>query len=104
MREERRNRFFSPSSLLPPPPPLLPPPSQSLIPPNFLRGWLMPPQKTRPQREKELPALPATPTGREELQRLESRCLAASGRLRPASTSVITYILVHEREQGLVRS
>jgi hypothetical protein len=64
----------------------------------------MPPQKTLQQREKELRALLATPMGREELQQLESRCQAASGRLRPASTSVITYILVHERAQGLLRS
>ena len=64
----------------------------------------MPPQKTLQQREKELRALLATPTGREELQQLESRCQAASGRLRPAGTSVITFILVHEREQGLLHS
>jgi hypothetical protein len=64
----------------------------------------MPPQKTLQQREKELRALLATPAGREELQQLEARCQAASGRLRPAGTSVITYILVHEREQGLLHS
>ena len=64
----------------------------------------MPPQKTLQQREKELRALLATPAGREELQQLESRYQATSGRLRPARTSVITYILVHEREQGLLHS
>ena len=64
----------------------------------------MPPQKTLQQREKELRALLATPSGREELQQLESRYQAASGRLRPARTSVITYILVHERGQDLLRS
>ena len=63
----------------------------------------MPPQKTLQQRENELRALLATPTGREELQQLESRYQATSGRLRPARTSVITYILVHEREQSLLR-
>ena len=62
----------------------------------------MPPPKTLPQREKELQALLATPAGREELQGLESRYQAASGRLRPTSTSIITYILVYEREQGLL--
>ena len=62
----------------------------------------MPPQKTLQQREKELRALLATPAGRQELQHLESRCQAASGRLRPGRTSVITYILVHEREKGLI--
>jgi hypothetical protein len=60
--------------------------------------------KTLQQREKELRALLATPYGRKELQQLESRYQAASGRLRPARTSVITYILVHERQQGLLRS
>ena len=62
------------------------------------------PQKTLPQREQELQALLATPAGREELHALEARYQAASGRLRPGKTSIITYILVHEREQGLLRS
>jgi hypothetical protein len=61
-------------------------------------------KKTLQQREKELQALLATTTGREELQELESRYLAASGRLRPARVSVITSILVHEREQGWISS
>ena len=64
----------------------------------------MPPQKTLQQREMELQALLATPSGREELQQLESRYQAASGRPRPARTSLITYILVHEREQDLLHS
>jgi hypothetical protein len=59
-------------------------------------------KKTLPEREKELRQLLATPAGREELQGLASRYGAASGRLRPAGTSVVTYILVHEREQGLI--
>ena len=62
----------------------------------------MSPQKTLQQREKELRALLATPAGRQELEQLEARCQAVSGRLRPTSTSVITYILVHERGQGLI--
>ena len=66
--------------------------------------WLMPPRKTLQEREKEMQALLATPTGREQLRQLESRCQSRSGRLRPANTSVITYILVHEREQDLLRS
>jgi hypothetical protein len=57
---------------------------------------------TLQEREKELRSLIATPAGREELQELASRYHAASGKLRPAGTSVITYILVHEREQGLI--
>ena len=58
--------------------------------------------KTLQQRQAELQALLATPAGREELQRLESRYRETGGRLRPAGTSVITYILVHERERGLI--
>ena len=54
------------------------------------------------EREKELRSLFATPAGREELQKLASRYHAASGKLRPAGTSVITYILVQERQQGLI--
>jgi hypothetical protein len=62
----------------------------------------MAPKKTLSQREKELQALLTTPAGREELQQLGSRYYAAGGRPRPARTSVITYILVRERELGLV--
>ena len=58
--------------------------------------------KTLQQRQAELQALLATPAGREELQGLESRYRAEGGKLRPARTSVITYILVHERAQGLI--
>ena len=54
------------------------------------------------ERVNELRSLLATPAGREELQELASRYHAASGKLRPAGTSVITYILVHERQQGLI--
>jgi hypothetical protein len=54
------------------------------------------------ERERELRSLLATSAGREELQKLASRYQAASGKLRPAGTSVITYILVHERQQGLI--
>ncbi len=64
----------------------------------------MTPKKTLQEREKELQALLTTPPGREELRELSSRYHPASGRLRPAKTSVITYILVHERGQGLIRS
>jgi len=60
------------------------------------------PKKTLPQREKELQALLANPEGRKELQELECRYHAAGGRVRPERASVITYILVYEREQGLI--
>jgi hypothetical protein len=59
-------------------------------------------KKTLRERQKELQLLLATPEGRAELQELASRYSAASGRLRPAGTSPITYILVHERSQGLI--
>ena len=62
----------------------------------------MTPKKTLEERENELRSLLATPVGKEELQELASRYSAASGKLRPAGTSAITYILVHEREQGLI--
>jgi hypothetical protein len=57
--------------------------------------------KTREVREKELQALIATPEGRAELERLASRYEEA-GRRRSMRSSVITYILVHEREKGLI--
>ena len=63
----------------------------------------MNPQKTLREREKELQALLATPAGRETLQKLGSRYSEAAGRMRPVKASVITYILVYERERGLIR-
>ena len=63
----------------------------------------MPPTKTLQERQQELQALLTTPAGREELYALASRYHAASGRLRPGKTSVITYIVVHERDRGLIR-
>ncbi len=62
----------------------------------------MSPRKTLQEREQELRPLLATPAGRDELQELAARYYAASGRLRPAGTSAITYILVYERELGLI--
>ena len=61
-------------------------------------------RKTLQEREKELRALLATPAGRKELQELESRYCAAAGRLKPPGKSVITYILVYEREHNLLSS
>jgi hypothetical protein len=58
--------------------------------------------KTREVREKELQALMRTPEGREELETLASRYQSDGGRDRPGRNSVITYILVHEREKGLI--
>jgi hypothetical protein len=62
----------------------------------------MPPTKTLRQREKELQALLVTAEGRAELQELADRYRAAGGRVRPERTSIITYLLVHERERGLI--
>jgi hypothetical protein len=62
----------------------------------------MSPKKTLHEREHELRSLLATLAGREELQQLASRYYVAGGRLKPAGTSAITYILVYEREQGLI--
>ena len=62
----------------------------------------MTPKKSLPQRERELQSLLATPQGRDELQELASRYSAASGKVRPEDASIITYILVYERERGLI--
>jgi hypothetical protein len=58
--------------------------------------------KTVRQRELELQALLATPAGRKELEELEARYQEAGGRPKPGRTSTITYLLVYEREQGLI--
>jgi hypothetical protein len=58
--------------------------------------------KTRLEREKELQALMRTTEGRAELESLADRYQSDGGRARPDRTSVITYILVHERQLGLV--
>jgi hypothetical protein len=63
---------------------------------------MMAPKKTVQEREKELRLLLATPAGRFELQELASRYSTASGKLKPAGRSAITFILVHERDQGLI--
>jgi hypothetical protein len=62
----------------------------------------MPAKKTLQEREKELQSRLANPAGRKELQDLASQYDAASGKVKPLRRSVITYILVHERERGLI--
>lgn len=59
---------------------------------------------TLQEREKELQSLLADPAGRKKLQELESKYYAASGRPKAAKASVITYILVYERQRGLISS
>jgi len=44
----------------------------------------------------------ATPEGKAELRDLESRYAQASGRPRLGKRSIITYILVYEREHGVI--
>lgn len=62
----------------------------------------MPQKKTLHERQKELQGLLATPAGRQELQALVARYVAASNSPAPSRKSPITYILVHERLQGLL--
>ncbi len=59
-------------------------------------------KKTRQERETELRFLMASPPGRAEFDQLASSYCAKSGRPLVAGKSVITYILVHEREAGLI--
>jgi hypothetical protein len=54
------------------------------------------------QREHELQSLMATVEGRAELLALAARYNAEGGQLRPEKSSVITYILVYERQRGLI--
>jgi hypothetical protein len=58
--------------------------------------------KTLQEREKELQALIRTPEGRQELEALACLYQSEGGQGRPSRTSVITYILVHERSHGLI--
>jgi hypothetical protein len=58
--------------------------------------------KTLRARELELQHLMATPEGRRQLQELANLYQDAGGRARHEKASVITYILVHERQQGLI--
>ena len=59
-------------------------------------------KKSLREREIELQTLLASPAGREELRSLASRYSAGNGRVKPEGASVVTYILVHEREHGLI--
>ncbi len=59
-------------------------------------------KKTLQEREKELQTLLATSAGKAEIQQLEARYRNAGGKDRAAKASVITYILVYERQHGLI--
>ena len=58
--------------------------------------------KTLKEREKELQALLATREGNAQLEALADHYYASGGRDRPPRTSLVTYLIVHEREQGLI--
>jgi hypothetical protein len=60
--------------------------------------------KSLREREKELKALLQIPEGKVQLQQLAARYAADSGQTIPASTSLITYILVYERQHGMICS
>ena len=62
----------------------------------------MPAAKSRQVREAELVALLATPDGRAELDRLAARYAEAAGSIRAPRASIVTYIIVHERQAGLI--
>jgi hypothetical protein len=64
----------------------------------------MPLAKTLTEREKELQAFLRTAEGKVQLEALASRYHASGGRPRPPGTSIVTYILVYEREHGLIQS
>jgi hypothetical protein len=59
-------------------------------------------KKTRLEREKELQTLLGSPAGKAELEALADRYSASGRRLRPGGTSLVTYILVCERERGII--
>ena len=59
-------------------------------------------KKTIAERTKELQALLATEEGRAELQELVFRYGAATDHFKAERTSIVTYILVHERQEGLI--
>jgi hypothetical protein len=58
--------------------------------------------RTLAEREAELQALMATPDGQDRLEEIADGYRNDGGRARPPRTSVITYILVHERQDGLI--
>jgi len=62
----------------------------------------MPATKTLREREKELQALLAHPVGLGLILALETRYQGRGGKVRPPDMSVVTYILAHEKERGLI--
>ncbi len=62
----------------------------------------MKPPKTLRERERELQHLLATEDGRREIEALAARYFEEGGKVKPPRRSAITYILVHERDRGLI--
>lgn len=62
----------------------------------------MNPTKTLHQREKELADLLPTPEGRARIEKLASDYADAGGHSMVQGTSLITFILICERERGLI--
>jgi hypothetical protein len=62
----------------------------------------MHPKMSLLQRERQLQSMLATAAGRDALRDLSNRYAAAGGRVRPERASLVTYILVHERERSLI--
>lgn len=60
------------------------------------------PTKKLHVRERELYALHATPLGLMELRSMATSYARASGKPFGDGESVITYILIHERDQDLI--
>jgi hypothetical protein len=58
--------------------------------------------KTLAEREAELQALMTSPDGQDKLEEIADGYRYDGGRPRPPRTSVITYILVHERQEGQI--
>jgi hypothetical protein len=59
-------------------------------------------KKTRLEREKELQTLLGSLAGKAEVEALADRYAASSQRIKPARTSLVTYILVCERERDMI--
>ena len=59
---------------------------------------------TLEERQRELQTLLASSEGREKLQELAQKYESDSGKPMPHGTSIITYLLVHERGQGMLRT
>jgi hypothetical protein len=67
-------------------------------------GWeeAMTAKKTLREREKELQTLLGSQAGKAALEALADRYAASGRRIRPVGTSLVTYILVCERERDMI--